>query len=415
MAIKTQEELNAFAEKTAKDLEAVIAEKAGVTKELAEAKSAITTLNGVVQSVIEKQARGDRFEPPKDHKKKMGEALKAIRNGNLQKAFECGYQIAKKGNPDNTPFEADPDWIATSDQKTALGSYYLRGDATTGSYVIPVDYAREILDIPSQTSVMMGKVTQYPVTARTTYIPITATKPSVAWPSTEVTDKSEGIITLGQKTLSIKTVAVYSSVTDEMIQDAVADMGAFIKDQFQQSLGTEIDKQVLVASTAPFVGMTKDTGVNSVVMTGITDFSAVTWQHFLEMENAISAAVGENALQGAVIIMHRKVFNYLRAKTDDVGNPLYQKPADNAPATIYGYPYILSDQMPKANATTTGFIILGNPKNWVMGALTSVLGDFRVFDQTNYTLVNDQIFFRLRARLGFVGARPDAFAVLKTG
>jgi HK97 family phage major capsid protein len=306
-------------------------------------------------------------------------------------------------------------WNVGADEKTILGSYYLRGDATTGSYLVPVDYAREILDIPKQASVMLGQVTNYPVGARTTYLPVQATKPSVTWVTDETTAKTEGVLTFGQKTLSIKTAAVWVSVTDELLEDSVADLPAYIREQFQQAWGAEIDKQVLVASTAPFVGMTKDTSVNAVTMTGNTDFAAVTFQHLLDMENAISIASGEGALQGSVFIMHRKVFNYLRAKTDDMGNPIYQKPADGVPATIYNHPYILSDQMPYVNATATGFILLGNPRYWVMGARTAVMGDFRVYGDTIYNMQQDQVFFRLRIRAGFVGALPAGFAVLKTG
>jgi HK97 family phage major capsid protein len=141
----------------------------------------------------------------------------------------------------------------------------------------------------------------------------------------------------------------------------------------------------------------------------------VTFQHLLDMENAISLAKGEGALNGAIFIMHRKVFNFLRAKTDDLGNPIYQKPAEGVPATIYNHPYLLSDQMPYANATNTGFIILGNPRYWAYGARTAIAGDFRVYGDTIYNMQHDQVFFRLRARAGFVGSQPGALAVLKTG
>jgi hypothetical protein len=71
--------------------------------------------------------------------------------------------------------------------------------------------------------------------------------------------------------------------------------------------------------------------------------------------------------------------------------------------------------MPYTNATATGFILLGNPRYWVMGARTAVMGDFRVYGDTIYNMQQDQVFFRLRIRAGFVGALPAGFAILKTG
>lgn len=414
MKIKSQEELEAFAGKTEEDVIAMKAENAGLKKEVGETRAALEVMNKALQNVLEKTAKGSNLDVPKDKRQQVKDALRAMRKHDLKGVFESGAQSVSPAEVESGIWQPTP-WNVGADEKTILGSYYLRGDATTGSYLVPVDYAREILDIPKQASVMLGQVTNYPVGARTTYLPVQATKPSVTWVTDETTAKTEGILTFGQKTLSIKTAAVWVSVTDELLEDSVADLPAYIREQFQQAWGAEIDKQVLVASTAPFIGMTKDTSVSAVTMTGNTDFAAVTFQHLLDMENAISIASGEGALQGSVFIMHRKVFNYLRAKTDDMGNPIYQKPADGVPATIYDHPYILSDQMPYTNATATGFIVLGNPRYWVMGARTAVMGDFRVYGDTIYNMQQDQVFFRLRIRAGFVGALPAGFAVLKTG
>lgn len=411
--IKTNSQLNDFAGKTDKEIADLKAKFAEKEKELAEAKAHLDVVNKNVQSLLEASVKRGP-EVTKDTRTKMKEALRAIRKHDLKGVFDSGAQIVSPAEVESGIWKPT-EWNVGMDEKTILGSYYLRGDATTGSYLVPVDYAREILDIPKQVSQMVGAVTQYPVGARTTYIPVQATKPSITWVTDETTAKTEGVLTFGQKTLSIKTAAVWVSVTDELLEDSVADLPAYIRDQFQQAWGAEIDKQVLVSNTSPFVGMTRDTGVNYVVMTGNTDFGAVTFQHLLDMENAISLASGEGSLQGCYMIMHRKVFNFLRAKTDDLGNPIYQKPAEGVPATIYGYPYILSDQMPYANATATGFIILGNPKRWVMGARTAVMGDFRVYGDTIYSMQQDQVFFRLRVRAGFIGAQPAGIAVLKTG
>jgi len=225
--------------------------------------------------------------------------------------------------------------------------------------------------------------------------------------------RSESQYVLAQKTLSAKTAAAYFGVTDELLEDSVVALPQYFNMLFSEAWGKEIDKQILVASTAPFVGMTINTSCNAVAMGGgMTSFSNATFEHLVSLENAVSVALGENALSGAYYIMSRKVFNYLKVKKDDDGQPIYMKPADGVPATIYGYPYVISDQMPSTDAVSTGFIIFGNPKYWIMGERVAV--DFRIFDQTSYTLLQDQVFFRFRVRAAFVGGVPGAFAVLKT-
>lgn len=417
--IKTQEEFESYVEEREQKEIAAAAEVAGLKTELLAAKAGLETITKTMQELSSKVVAGSRFDVPKDTRTSVKEAFRAIRKGNIAKLYEAGGKFITAAENEQGDWRGQ-DWNVFSkdfqgDEKTILGSYYLRGDATTGSYLVPVEYAREILQIPTQETVMLSRITNYPVGARTNYIPVSATKPTISWPTDETTAKTEGVLTFAQKTLSIKTAAVWCSVTDELLEDSVADLPGFIRDQFQQAWGAEIDKQVLVASTAPFVGMTKDTGVTSVVMQGITDFGGVTFQYLLDMENGISLAKGEAALQGAIFIMHRKTFNTLRAKKDDMGNPIYQKPAEGVPATIYNHPYLLSDQMPYASAPNTGFIVLGNPRYWAYGARTAIAGDFRVFGDTVYAMQHDQVFFRLRARAGFVGAQPAAIGVLKTG
>jgi HK97 family phage major capsid protein len=130
------------------------------------------------------------------------------------------------------------------------------------------------------------------------------------------------------------------------------------------------------------------------------------------MENSISTAKGENALIGSSWIMSRKVFNYLRKKKDDNGNPIYQKPGEGQPGTIWDRPYIISDKMPTTDAVSTPFLILGNPKYWLHGNRVGM--QFQTYNNTIRNLDYDQIFYKFRIRQGFIGAVPEAIAVLKT-
>jgi len=245
------------------------------------------------------------------------------------------------------------------------------------------------------------------------YFPVGLTDSSLTWVTDETTAKTESAPTFDQVNLVCKTCAAWFAVTDELMEDSNVNLAEYFRNMFAEAWGQEADNQILVANTAPFIGMTRNTSVNAVNMSaGKTGFSSVSFQDLLDMESAISVAKGENALSGAVWIMHRKVFNYLRAKKDDNGQPLYQAPAEGVPATIYGRPYLLSDKMPSTDAVSTGFIILGNPKYWLHGDRVGM--QFQIFDQTYARMQYDEIFFRFRIRQGFIAAIPGAFAVLKT-
>jgi HK97 family phage major capsid protein len=372
-------------------------------------KAEMDAVNLTVAKILEASVKQTATSVSADKNICANEVFKAARHGDMERLCKHGGRAIAKGD-DTWKGE---EWLMDAAQKAALGSYYLRGDATTGSYLVPVEYASDILRVAGQASIMYPRITRIPMSARTLYYPAESTMLSVYWVTDETTAKTEAQYVLAQRTLSAKTAAAYFGVTDELLEDSLVALPQYFNMLFSEAWGKEIDKQTLVASTAPFVGMTVNTSCNAVNMgPGKTSFANVTFEDLVAMENAISVAVGENGLAGAYFIMHRKVFNYLKVKKDDDGQPIYMKPADGVPATIYGYPYIISDQMPSTDAVSTGFIVLGNPKYWIMGERVAV--DFRIFDQTSYTLLQDQVFFRFRVRAAFVGGVPAAFAVLKT-
>jgi HK97 family phage major capsid protein len=307
----------------------------------------------------------------------------------------------------------DGDWTIGADQKAALGSYYLRGDATTGSYLVPTAYANEIVRVSSQASVVLPRVTRIPMSAREMKFARELLAPNLTWVTDETTAKTEAESTFDPITLTAKTLAAYVGVTDELLEDSSVVLQDHFLTLFSEAFGREADKQVLVADTAPFIGLTKNTSCNAVTMApGMTSFANVKYEDLLALENAISVAKGEVALNNSVFVMHRKVLNYLRAKKDDNGQPLLWRASEGAPATLMGRPVVLSDQMPSADAVSTGFIILGDLKNVFYGDRVGL--EFRVYDQTSYGLTQDQVFFRARIRAAFLCAIPAAFAVLKT-
>jgi len=375
----------------------------------------VEALNKTIAEIIEKatKEKDDHLiiKPPQ----KNGRFLMAAMRNDMLGIEKYGGRFSRKGDP----WDDKDDWnkfIGMSDeqQKAALGTV-LRGDATTGSYLVPSEWYSEVMRIAGQTSQMMGKVTTIPMPARTMYLPTGGTGITLAWPSDETTAKSETNPTVGQETLSAKTCAAWMTWTEELEEDSIVNLVQYFQMLFGEAWAQEFDKQVLYSNASPFTGIAYDSGCSIRNMAaGKTSFADVELDDLIDMENDISTAGGEGALVNAVWIMSRYTFNILRKLRTDDGEYIYQKAADGVPATIWNRPYIISDQMPgsSSDATDTPFLILGNPKYVAHGERVGM--EFKVYRDTIRNVDYDQIFLRFRIRAGFVVAVEEAFAVLET-
>lgn len=403
---------------TTEDLWSVISEmQKNYDEHQAKKDAEVEALNKTLQEIIEKSIKEkDNFQDITPEQK-SGQFLTAAWNGEMDNVAKYGGRFAK-GDPWKIKGEKDS-WnmfINATDvaQKAALGTV-LRGDATTGSYLVPSAWYSEVMRIAEQASQMMGKVTTIPMPDRTMYLPTGGTGITLAWPSDETSEKSETSPTVGQETLSAKTCAGWMTWTEELEEDSIVNLVQYFQKLFGEAWGAEFDKQVLYSNASPFTGIAYDSGCSIRNMAaGKTSFANVDFDDLIDMENDISTAGGENALNGARWIMSRYVFNVLRKLRDDDGEYVYQKAADGVPATIWNRPYTISDQMPgsSSDAADTPFLILGNPGYVAHGERVGM--EFKIYRDTIRNVDYDQIFLRFRIRAGFVVAVEEAFAVLET-
>lgn len=307
-------------------------------------------------------------------------------------------------------WEAD-EWVIGSDGKKTVGTA-LRGDATTGSYLIPAEYAREVLRIAYSASAMAPLVRNVPMTARTVYWPSELATLTYSWPTDESTAKTEKSPTFSQKTLSAKTAAGFITITEEINEDAVIDLGTYFRDVFGNAWGYEFDTQVMAANAAPFTGVLYDSGVNVITLdSGMTTVAQATCAH---LKKLIASLTTQAKRVGARFIMHPTVFDAFCSERDANGQYIVQRPGEGAPAMIFGYPYTLCDAMPDATTAgaSKGFVAFGNPQYLIHGDLRGF--EFRVYDQTVDNMQYDKIFLRARLRQAFLVGLPAGFGVLKT-
>ena len=390
------------------------------SSELEKRDGEMKVLNEKFQDVLEKAVKSMDGTPAMSVDEKAGNLFRAIRREKTR-GMSMSKDIHKYGGIptiDSGKKEwKESQWIigdGKGTEKAALGTV-LRGDATTGSYMVPAEYASEMFKLSKQSSVMMGKVRTVPMSARDMYWPKQLTTSSLTWVTDETTAKTESAPTFEQPHLECETCAAWFAVTDELIEDSLVDLASYTREMFGEAWGAEFDKQTLNSNGAPFTSMLYNTSCQIRNMSaGSTSFANVKLDDIIDMENDISGAVGEPGLIGAYLIMSRYVFNVLKKQKDDNGEYIFQRPGDGLPGTIWNYPYLISDQMPgsSSDAVDTPFLILGNPKYWLHGNRVGM--QFKVYDQTYANMEYDEVFFRFRIRQAFVAAIPEAFAVLET-
>lgn len=417
--LETMDDLNSFANQID---EAIKRTKVESENDKAESENEIRALKERCDTLtIAVKGKWRETDTPERRQEQMGKLIYAIYMaspiyGNSRKAHQflidqgCVPAASLKisgGAWGDTEWEVGQ----TKEEKLALGTP-LRGDAVTGSYLVPVEYSGDLLRIAADRSEMMGKVTRYPMRAKTMYLPREGTAAGWTWVTNQAAVKTEASPDFEQVTLTNETCASWIAIVDELEEDSLIPLGSLFATQWGEGWGQEFDKQLLNSAASPFTGILQNTGVNILNMDpGRVAFADIEADDFV---NLVAQLTTKGKRAGAVYIMHPTVLDKVSILKNANGDPLFKKLDERAPGTINGYPYITTDAMPEIadSAVSTAFIAFGNPKHLVNGDRTGM--EFGVFDKTVRRVDYDEIFFRARIRQGFVAGQPAAFAVLKT-
>ena len=295
------------------------------------------------------------------------------------------------------------------DTSALISDSPLRSDATTGSYLIPVEYGAELGRIAADASAMMPLVTHMPMRGITKYLPNTVDALTFTKLTGQTTAKTEDTLTFGQVTLTACTYAFWLAITEEMDEDSLIGLGELVRTMAGEAWGNKFDDLALDDST---YGALQNASVNNLAMdSGDVAYSDLDINY---LDNLIAQLTTQNKRQGARYFFHATVFDYIRQEKDAQGRYIFQDAVNAAPATIRGYPFTISDGMPPASESSAGdeFVLFGNPRYIVAGDRKGF--EFRVFDQTMGTMQYDQIYLRALVRQAMVTWIPTALAKLTT-
>ncbi|HUW58149.1 MAG TPA: phage major capsid protein [Planctomycetota bacterium] len=355
----------------------------------------------------------------------FGRILRACMTGDRRTLVELGGLVYPKaidvmGGPkdkDTWPMEnlakelmaKQKGWLEKADLGTPLYS-----DAVTGSYLVPVQYIMEVLQVALQASQLMGKVQRWPMTGITAYYPKINARPSFTWRSAQTSAKTESNPTFTQGSLTAYTAATYIPWVDELDEDSLVPLGVFFRDLIGQAWGQEFDTCVLKRSTDAgdlFDGVLYAGTAVYTMPAGQTTFASAT---FDDLRSTVKELTTMAARAGATWAWHPTVWDHIRSLKDAMGQyhlPVY---GNQEPPTVLGYPRMECDAAPALSdsAVSTPFIALFNPKNVVHGDRIGLA--INIYPDTAYKVEYGENFIAARVRAAFKTTFPAYCAVVKT-
>jgi len=301
-------------------------------------------------------------------------AIRAMANPSDRKAqeaaafeFEAAAEAAKRDGVDPqglyVPADVRRTWnMAQRDLNTTDDAAVIAEDFRGGDFI---DVLR------NASSVMQAGATMLSGLQGDVKIPKKTAASAAGWISTEGGDASASEPTLGQVTMSPKTLGAFTDVTRLMMMQSSLDIEALIRNDLSTAIAQAIDLGALAGSgsSGQPTGIKSTSGINAP-----TSFAAAnpTFAEVVAMETAVAE---DNALMGNLAyILPAGMYGALKTTTKDSGSGQFVVEPGN---TINGYRAIVSNQ------ATAGDMYFGNFSDLLVGMYGGL--DITVDPYTNST------------------------------
>ncbi|MFQ5841060.1 MAG: phage major capsid protein [Thermodesulfobacteriota bacterium] len=285
------------------------------------------------------------------------------------------------------------------------------GTASQGGYLVPDEFEPTLLAFAREKSMIaLPLCTIYPMGTDTKKVPAEASGATVNW-TAEATAATESTgPTVAEVTLTAKRLCAFKEASNELIDDAAIDVVSWLTELFAEAIGLELDNQVLNGTGDPVSGvLTGAAGYSVVMASGSASFSMIHGDNGSNMMSNLKSSV----LAGAVFVLHRTVFHYVRIMKDSNNAYIYGHPAAADPQAIWGLPYILSEKAPSMSddAVSTPFMSLANFRYFALGRRK---GEMRLFINPYSLDKENQTRFTINTRWGPAIGLKNAFVRLIT-
>lgn len=254
-----------------------------------------------------------------------------------------------------------------------------------GGYIVDAELSAEIRHLITEYGVARREMLGLQLTKNSYKANELITDVSVYWVD-EAGAISSSQVVLGQNELSLKKLGVIVSMTAELLEDQEIDLFAFIASRVAEGFAKAEDDAFFkgdgTSDYGSFTGLLESDSVNEVTMAGTT-FASLDADDLIDMVDATPSG----ALANAKFYINRTNLSYIRKLKDDNGQYIYQRPSDGGPGTIWGYPVVLVESMPKKTdtAAATSFVLFGDLKK---GCIFGYKGALRV-ERFNAGIIKD--------------------------
>ena len=281
-------------------------------------------------------------------------AINAMANPTDRKAqeaasfeFECSEAAqrayGKTAQGVMLPEEVMRNWsqrdLNASDDASLIGEDYRGGD---------------FIDVLRNNSAVMPMATMLNGLTGDVKIPRKSAASTAAFISSEGGAAGESEFTVGNVSLTPKTLGAYTDVTRQLMIQGSLDVENLIRNDLAQSMAIAIDDGALEGSGSSGnpKGITNTTGINTV---SLSSAAAPTFAEMIEMETAIRV---DNALMGNLgYIVHPTNYGYLKSKEKATNTAQFVAVNDE----INGYKAIVSPQL------TVNNYVFGNYSDLLIG------------------------------------------------
>ncbi len=269
------------------------------------------------------------------------------------------------------------------------------GEDSEGGYLCPDEFEKRLIESLEEENIFRPLATVIKTSSGDRKIPIITQKGEAAWLEEE-SSYSLSDDAFGQISLSAYKVGTAIKISEELLNDSVFDLPAYIAKEFGRRIGTKEEEAFLVGD-----GKGKPTGIFAATggaENGATTSTAnITFDDMIEVFYSLKSPYRKKA----VWILNEQTIKILRKIKDSNGNYLWQPSvSEGIPDTILNRPYVTSVYAPTAAA----------------GAKALAFGDFSYYwiaDRQGRSLKRLNELFAMNGQVGFLASqRVDGKLIL---
>lgn len=274
-------------------------------------------------------------------------------------------------------------------------------DGTSGGYLIPEQFSREILKVEDSLAVVVNsKARVIPMTTNRIKIPALNQRSNVNGSiyggiSTYWADAGESLTESDTKfkqiTLEPKKLIGYTESDNELFDDAMVNVGGLLEELYGEALAYNKDEAFLVGD-----GVGKPQGVLTAPATITVSRTSASHVYTTDLINMMARFKGR--LNRAVWVVNQTVIPEMLKLKDENDNYIWipgmsGNIAGSAPGTVYGIPIMRTDNLPALG--TKGDIMLCDFGYYLIGQRQ----ELRFEESSHYKFNTDQKVMRMIARV----------------